>query len=136
LGQVWGEGTEAVFEATFEEDEHGHMRRRLSLDNHLAILDTMGGQDYDRAFRALRCPVLFVPCYAVPSDLSPEELMGENMRRATIEHALEVLPHAAVWAFQPAIHDLPQQHPEELAELIAQMARGELPQAPSAPPAS
>jgi len=70
-------------------------------------------------YSGIKCPVLMVP--AIPGPAAPardQEYL--DFKERGLAQALELVPDLQIERIQNSIHDIPLQHPEELAELILQ----------------
>ncbi|MCC6174283.1 MAG: alpha/beta hydrolase [Chloroflexi bacterium] len=119
----WSPAVEATLRTSFEDGPDGHIRPRLSRENHLQILRAMWEQHPAALFPRIPCPVLILPARRSPDDVSPEHAARERERAAErerlVERAAALFPDARVHWFENTVHDVPLQRPAELAELIA-----------------
>jgi pimeloyl-ACP methyl ester carboxylesterase len=95
---------------------------RLSFDRHMQIVASMWSfKTYDVASR-LRCPVLAIP--ARPAQPAPAaELQFLVRKELGLNRLSELIPALQVHWMNNSIHDIPLQHPAELANLIVKFAR-------------
>jgi pimeloyl-ACP methyl ester carboxylesterase len=108
----------ANFEISAEETVSPH----LSFDHHMKILRSMWEfKTYER-FARLRCPVLLVP--AVPAgSLSAEQQAYLALKERGIQRAYASMQKLSVERMLDSIHDVPLQHPDQLAEIIIRFAQ-------------
>ncbi len=94
---------------------------RLSFDRHMQIVASMWSfKTYDVAPR-LRCPVLAIPARPAQTAATAEQqyLVRKELGLA---HLSEHIPGLQVHWMNDSIHDIPLQHPAELANLIVDFA--------------
>lgn len=89
----------------------GSVRRRLSLDNHMAILQAMWQQKPSRLYGLVKAPVLIAV-----ADSGDEE--RRRRRLEEIERAMRVLPRAQMRRFEGADHDIHVDQPDALADWV------------------
>jgi len=95
---------------------------RLSFDRHMQIVASMWSfKTYDVASR-LRCPVLTIPARPAQTAATAEQqyLVRKELGLARLS---EHIPELQVHWMNDSIHDIPLQHPAELANLIVEFAR-------------
>jgi len=98
--------------AGVEVDAAGTASARFHFDNHMQVVDALYEQRPSRLLAALTCPVLLCPAGG----------QRAPAKRSAIGRALELLPDARVTWFEDAVHDIPLQHPVELAATLAGFA--------------
>jgi pimeloyl-ACP methyl ester carboxylesterase len=108
--------------ANFEITEDESIYPRLSFEHHMQIVDAMWLFDTFERFKQVRCPVLLVP--ARPG-LPRSDAEGEYLayKEKGVQYILGTVQNARVHWMDDAIHDIPLQHPAELAELLAAFAK-------------
>ena len=115
--------TDAAIEATvanLREDADGTIHRRLSIEHHMQIAQSMWDDPPAPYYPRIPVPVLLMP--ALPDD--PDAAAG---RRKRIMRAAAALPDARISEFRGGDHDLHAQQPERVAEeLLALAARLDL----------
>jgi pimeloyl-ACP methyl ester carboxylesterase len=98
--------------AGVEVDAAGIARARFHFENHLQVIDALYDQRPSRLLAELTCPVLLCPAGG----------QRAAAKRPAIERARRLLPDARVTWFEDAMHDIPLQHPVELAAELASFA--------------
>lgn len=94
---------------------------RLSRENHLKILRAMWDEEPQRAYGAVRCPVLFVLAEQTPtSDRDATFLDAKRTGVATARELLVRSPHVEVEWMRDTVHDVPLQRPAALATRLEQ----------------
>jgi pimeloyl-ACP methyl ester carboxylesterase len=97
-----------------EVDAVGVARARFHFDNHMQVIDALFEQRPSRLLAGLPpCPVLLCPAGGRQA--------GAN-KRSAVERAHALAPDARVTWFEDAMHDIPLQHPVELAAELAAFA--------------
>jgi pimeloyl-ACP methyl ester carboxylesterase len=110
---------EAVFRSLMRVDRDGRIRPRLSRSNHLRILRALWEQDPAELLRRVRVPVLILATRR--SDASEEDAMFVAAKRVGEQQVHEIGgPIRFEWI--EGIHDVPLQHPEEVARRIRDFA--------------
>ncbi len=120
LGQVWSPQLEDIFLHIVELRADDTVAPRLSLANHLQILEAMWDQQTLALYDQVTCPVLLVCPEQEATDDRQRQFQAS--KREGIEHILATHPSVRVEYLPDTIHDVPLQRPEALAALIAQMA--------------
>jgi pimeloyl-ACP methyl ester carboxylesterase len=96
--------------ASLEVGPDGTIRRRLSIDHHMAILRSMWDDPPSRYYPDVRVPVLLMPALPANAEGNPPEVV-----RAAV-----ALPTASIRAYAGADHDIHAQHPAQVAaDLLA-----------------
>ncbi|HET9092270.1 MAG TPA: alpha/beta hydrolase [Acidimicrobiales bacterium] len=113
----WPEAGIRAALANFEVREDGTVAPWLTLERHLAILESMWRSRPSDLYPRLSVPVLFLPA---DSPGTPAE--WSLSKKEAIEAALAVLPRAAVHWFSPADHDVHAQHPDLVAAVLEEAA--------------
>jgi pimeloyl-ACP methyl ester carboxylesterase len=122
LAKVWSPQLEDIFLHIVQLREDGTVAPRLSLANHLQILEAMWDQQTVALYDRVTCPVLLVcPEQEATDDRSRQ---FQAAKREGISRILQAHPGARVEYLADTIHDVPLQRPEKLAELIAHMTGG------------
>lgn len=112
---------ESIVLSVMRVDRAGRIRPHLSRRNHLRILRAIWEQDPIRLYERLRVPVLAV--LARPVDGGAEDRERLRARRAAIREIRRTTGAANVrFAWIDGIHDVPLQHPLELARRIERFA--------------
>jgi pimeloyl-ACP methyl ester carboxylesterase len=120
LAQVWSPQLEDIFLHIVELRADGTVAPRLSLANHLQILEAMWDQPTLALYDRVTCPVLLVCPEQQATD--DRQRQFQAAKREAIARILEAHPGVRVEYLADTIHDVPLQRPEALAGLIAQMA--------------
>ncbi|MBP1701271.1 MAG: alpha/beta hydrolase [Chloroflexi bacterium] len=95
---------------------------RLTFEHHMQIVAAMWEFKTFEIAARLRCPVLAIP--ASPTSPGTEaERQFLSYKERGLSHMQEILPNLQVHWMIESIHDIPLQHPLELAELISDFAR-------------
>jgi pimeloyl-ACP methyl ester carboxylesterase len=98
--------------AGIEVDGDGIARARFHFDNHMQVVDALYEQRPPELYPKVTCPVLLCPAGGQMAD----------GKREAVERAARLLPDARVTWFEDAVHDIPLQHPVELAATLAGFA--------------
>jgi pimeloyl-ACP methyl ester carboxylesterase len=123
LAQVWSPQLEDIFLHIVELRPDDTVAPRLSLANHLQILEAMWDQQTLALYDQVTCPVLLVcPEQQATDDRSRQ---FQAAKREGIARILAAHPSVRVEYLADTIHDVPLQRPEALAELIAKMTAGQ-----------
>jgi len=94
------------------------IRPHLSFEHHMQIVRAMWEfKTYER-FQHLHCPVLIIPARPSEPRTEPERQFLAAKERG-IARAQQIIPQLQIHWVQDSIHDIPLQHPEELARLIS-----------------
>jgi len=94
------------------------IRPHLSFEHHMQIVRAMWEfKTYER-FQRLRCPVLMVPARP-PEPHAAGEHQFLAFKEKGVARAQEEIPNLQVHWMRDSIHDIPLQHPAELARLIS-----------------
>jgi pimeloyl-ACP methyl ester carboxylesterase len=116
LGAFWRPEFEPIIMAGFAEFPDGTVAPYLTFEHHLQIVRALWETDTPSLFPRVRCRVLLLP--SLPAD--PEQAAAKEQR---IRVAAEGLAHARVVGLPDSVHDVPLQHPELVASLIAEFLR-------------
>lgn len=101
--------------ACFDVLNDGTVRPWLSRERHRQVLAGLYEHTPAERFARITVPVLFVPA-------DSGEVAWTADKAAAIEAAIELLPDGRVRWFSPADHDVHAQYPEEVAELLMELA--------------
>lgn len=93
---------------------------RLAFENHLQIIGAMWDQPTLSLYQLVRCPVKLVVAEQSGVPAGREEFARQ--RRESIATIQRLNPSVQVVVMPDAIHDIPLQRPQRLAEEIRQMA--------------
>jgi pimeloyl-ACP methyl ester carboxylesterase len=118
LGVRWSPTWEAAVLGNFWIDVDGTLRRNLSIDNHMRILEHLYHQEVSRLFARVACPILAVIAQPEATAAQPGR---EDAIRALLAEASQVADVRAVW-MPETVHDIPLHRPKELATLIDEVA--------------
>lgn len=95
---------------------------RLTFEHHMQIVAAMWEFKTFEIAPRLRCPVLAIP--ASPTSPGTEaERQFLSYKERGLSHMQEILPGLLVHWMTDSIHDIPLQHPAELAGLIGEFTR-------------
>ncbi len=109
--------------ANFDVTEQEIITPHLSFEHHMQIVRAMWEFKTYQYYTRLRCPVLIVP--ASPAEpLSPQEQEFLALKKRGVARAQETIKDVRVHWMEDSIHDIPLQRPAELAELLAEFAKG------------
>lgn len=122
LAQVWSPQLEDIFLHIVELRADGTVAPRLSLANHLQILEAMWDQPTLALYDRVNCPILLVCPEQQATD--DRQRQFQAAKRESIARILEAHPAVRVEYLADTIHDVPLQRPEALAGLIAQQGAG------------
>ncbi len=117
----WNERTETLLRSLVRVDRDGSIHPLLSRRNHMRILRAMWQQDVSSLYRRLRIPILAVLARAPKGD--PDERGFLASKRAGAGRARAAAPGLVTVAWIHGVHDLPMQHPDELARRVERFAR-------------
>jgi pimeloyl-ACP methyl ester carboxylesterase len=93
----------------------------LSFEHHMQIVRAMWEfKTYERLAR-LHCPVLMIPAWP-PEPHSEPERQFLALKEKGIARAQREIPNLQVYWMGDSIHDIPLQHPAELARLISEFS--------------
>jgi pimeloyl-ACP methyl ester carboxylesterase len=117
LGELWSDEVEAIVMAQFDVSPDDTISPRLSFERHMEIVRAIWGYHPAELLTTVRCPMLLLPCVRDPA--------GEwvERKRAAIAHVEQTTPRARTVWLTDAIHDVPLQQPERLADAIASFVR-------------
>ena len=93
-----------------EVDDRGVARSRFRFENHLQVIDALYDHWPPDLYPLVDCPVLLCPA-------GPGTITGA--KQGAVARALQLLPSASVTWFEDSMHDIPLQHPAELAAELA-----------------
>jgi len=111
----------SIILANFEIHEDDTIAPHLTFEHHMQIVRAMWEFKTYQLYPRLRCPVLMVP--ARPKDpISPSDQPFLSAKERGIDKARMSIPKLQVHWMEDSIHDIPLQHPAELAELITEFA--------------
>lgn len=94
--------------AGVEVDGDGIARARFHFDNHMQVVDALYDQRPSRLLPEVSCPLLLCPAGG----------QRGAAKHAAVERAQRLRPDARVTWFEEAMHDIPLQHPAELADAL------------------
>ncbi len=111
----------SIILANFEIREDDTIIPHLSLEHHMQIVRAMWEfKTYERYSR-LHCPMLMVPARSKEPHTPSEQAFLAAKQRG-VEQARQAIPGLKVHWMEDSIHDVPLQHPAELAGLIGEFA--------------
>jgi pimeloyl-ACP methyl ester carboxylesterase len=111
------ERAEQIVLANFEISEDETIYPRLTFEHHMQIVRAMWEFPTYSRYAGVRCPVLALPARpAPPLSLMEQEYLERKQRGA--EKVLAANPGVRLHWMEDAIHDIPLQMPQALADLI------------------
>ena len=113
-GRFWNADVEATLLSLFELAADGTVRPRLSKRNHMQILRAVWEQSLPDVYAAMVAPVAIMPAIG-----GPEEAVE---KRRQVARARALLRQSTVRWFPDSSHDIPLEHPAELAKAIGSFA--------------
>jgi pimeloyl-ACP methyl ester carboxylesterase len=123
LGPRWSAEWEGATMANFWVDDRGYLQRNLSIESHMKILAELYRHRPTELFGRVDCPVLMVP--ADPPAEAERDAAWRHDREELIALAERTLggpPRARTVWMRETVHDVPLHRPDELAELLADLA--------------
>jgi pimeloyl-ACP methyl ester carboxylesterase len=117
LAAYWDEDRARALLPIFGVGEHGRARARLPLDQHLAIMDGILGNDPADVLKSVRCPTWLVSCEPADS-MAGEASDWVRNKIAGLALAGAVLPAARTMRWAGALHDVPLQWPALVSGLV------------------
>ena len=120
LAAQWTPQLEEIALHIVELRADGTVAPRLSLANHLQILEAMWEQPTLALYERVRCPILLVCPEQETTDERTRQFLAA--KREGIARVQQIAPGARVKYLPDTIHDVPLQRPTVLADLIAGMA--------------
>ena len=110
-----------VIMADFEVRADRTIAPRLSFENHVSIQREVFDQDV-ALYSQIKSTALFLPCAPPkPHDAPTEQVL--NFKRHSLAQMQALMPQAQVEWLVDAVHDVPLQYPELLAEKIRTFSR-------------
>jgi pimeloyl-ACP methyl ester carboxylesterase len=116
------ERAEQIILANFEIAEDETIYPRLAFERHMQIVRAMWEFPTYSRFAQVCCPVLALPARSAPP-LSPPEQEFLERKQSGAEKVLDANPGVRLHWMEDAIHDLPLQQPQALADLILDFER-------------
>jgi pimeloyl-ACP methyl ester carboxylesterase len=105
--------------ANFEISEDETIYPHLSFERHMQIVRAMWEFQTYAHYEKLRVPALLVPARpAEPTDEGERNYLV--LKEQGIARIMQLNPHVRLYWLRDSIHDIPLQHPAELAELVAE----------------
>tara|TARA_B100000315_G_scaffold132679_2_gene122208 strand:+ start:3035 stop:3916 length:882 start_codon:yes stop_codon:yes gene_type:complete len=111
-----GQGREGIVLANFFVQEDRTIKARLSLENHLRIIDSVWDHHPRELYPRISCPVLLMPARQI-QDGAPTP--RQTRRAESIARAEALLRVSKTVWLEDSIHDVPVQRPELVASTIA-----------------
>jgi pimeloyl-ACP methyl ester carboxylesterase len=113
----------SIILANFEISPEGTISPHLSYDRHMQVVRALWEfRTYSR-FQKVQCPVLMLPARP-PAPWSAEEQGHMGLKERGIARASQTIPDLQVHWMEDAIHDIPLQKPQALANEILAFSRG------------
>ena len=113
LDDSWSEEVEEIILAQFDVFPDETIAPRLSFERHMEIVRAIWDYHPTALLSSVRCPLLMLPCVRDPASDWVER------KRAAIAEVERTVPGAKTIWLTDAIHDVPLQQPERLADVIA-----------------
>ena len=120
LKEVMSPEIEDILMASVTVNPDGSISERLSRENQVRILQSMGDFDARETFPTLEMPVLF----AVALRDSPDRQEANDRRRESVQQASELVRDGRVEWFPDTAHDIQIHRPKELAQAMEGLLRG------------
>ena len=117
---TWYETLESSIKSNFLIDQEGFFRARLDRVNHMKILKAIWNQDVASLYRKIECPTLIVAARRNSDDDKENNFIRHKMSTVPLAGA-NITKSEIVW-FEDSVHDIPLQHPKNLADCIADFA--------------
>ena len=114
LGEVAGSELEEILMASVTVNDDGSISERLTRDNHVRILQSMGNLDAPALYQRVKAPVLFAGSL---SPVSSSQEWNDRKREAVARVRRLVAVSEERW-FRDSAHDIQLHHPKELAEVM------------------
>ena len=105
---------EAVLLANFEVLDDDTIRARLSLDNHIRIIEAFWDHRPSALYPSVRCPVLLMPARGREGPVAARRFPREEATAT----AGRLLPKSKTVWLEDSIHDVPLQRPQLVADVI------------------
>jgi pimeloyl-ACP methyl ester carboxylesterase len=117
LDELWSEELEEIVMAQFDVFPDDTIAPRLSFERHMEIVRAIWDYHPAGLLAKVRCPVLMLPCVREPA--------GEwfERKRVAVAEVERTTPLARTVWLTDAIHDVPLQQPERLADVIVAFVR-------------
>ena len=116
LGGQWSSELEESILKIVQLRDDDAVAPRLDYENHLQIISAMWDQPTFELYRKVHCTTTLIVADQEPVNETMKEFM--NMRKQGIAHIQEVRSDVRIVIMHNTMHDIPLQHPEELAEII------------------
>ena len=117
---TWDETLESSIKSNFLIDQEGFFKARLDRVNHMKILKVIWNQDVASLYHKIECPTLIVAARRNSDDDKENNFIRHKMR--TVPIADENIKKSEIVWFEDSVHDIPLQHPQILADCIADFA--------------
>ena len=111
---------EAVFRSLMRVDREGRIRPRLSRANHLRILHALWGQDATALLRRVRVPTLILATRRADPGPGDQAFIAAKQ---VGEQEVRGIDGPIRFEWIEGIHDVPLQHPDEVARRIREFAK-------------
>jgi pimeloyl-ACP methyl ester carboxylesterase len=108
--------------ANFEVSPEETISPRLSYERHMQIVHAMWEFKTFEQYRRVKCPILLVPAHSAPPR-SPQEHEFLALKESGVKQILSNHPQVRVNWMENSIHDIPLQHPFQLAQLLLEFAQ-------------
>lgn len=116
------EQAQQIILANFAIDQNERISPHLSFENHMKIVRAMWEFKTYQAMERLACPVLAVLAQPEAANRRDSDEFY-RLKQEGIHRAAEILNDFRVSWVADSVHDIPLQHPEKLAQLLADFVR-------------
>lgn len=111
--------------ANFEISPEETIYPRLTYARHMQIVRAMWEFKTFERYSRVKCPILLMPARSAPPH-SPQEIEFLALKESGVKQILSNHPHVSINWMENSIHDIPLQHPLQLAQRLPGFAQ-ELP---------
>jgi pimeloyl-ACP methyl ester carboxylesterase len=115
LAALWNDELEEMFLSNFEIRDD-RVYRRLPIDQHMKIVRAIYDQRTTALLEQIQCPALVILARRTPGNEMEQRWM--EARETGSKQAQEKLKHGRLIWMEDSIHDIPLQHPADLADAI------------------
>lgn len=111
----------SIMLANFEIDEEDRIYPRLKLESHMQIVRSIWDFPTFEYYPKVHCPALFIPAKP-PEPMTDMDQGYLQAKERGVAQAQATMHHLTVRWMDDAIHDIPLQRPDQLAQMIADFA--------------
>jgi pimeloyl-ACP methyl ester carboxylesterase len=112
LRGLWSDEVKAIIMAGFDVAADDTVAPRLTFERHMKIVRAIWDYHPASLLPAITCPILMLPCAQQGSDWTAR-------KRVAVAEVERIAPNARTVWFEDAIHDVPLQQPERVAEALS-----------------